>query len=218
MLDETEPSLTGDIAPASDPLTRFRIQLTRVGGECVVVADEVEAANAIACVLQRVGARRVAVSDAPIIRRLLEATPGPCDWRPVDQLSRDDLFDCDAGLTTAQWGIAETGTLVLESAHERSRLTSLLPPVHIALLPAHRIRDTLGEVLAALQNEGAAAAVDSRAITFITGPSRTSDIELTLTIGVHGPTVVHVIVLEHTTDGTRTFPRSTITHPPGIHP
>jgi len=94
------------------------------------------------------------------------------------------------GITSAQWGIAETGTLVLESEKEFNRLTSLVPPVHICLLEAKNMRETLGEILQNLNTGNL-----SRTVTFITGPSRTSDIELTLAIGVHGPAELHVIVI-----------------------
>src|SRR2546430_17033533 len=65
----------------------------------------------------------------------------------LDRLSRDDLFACDAGVTTAQWGIAETGTLVLESARERSRRLSLVPPIHVAVLSTRCICEWLGNAL-----------------------------------------------------------------------
>ena len=99
------------------------------------------------------------------------------------------LFGCDLGITSAQWAIAETGTLVLESEKESHRLTSLVPPVHLCILKASRIRQTLGEILELTGKDM------SRTITFITGASRTSDIELTLAIGVHGPGELHVIVI-----------------------
>jgi len=106
--------------------------------------------------------------------------------------STQDLFSIEVGITRAQAGIAETGTLVLDSSMEQNRLISLVPPVHIAILDASRIYATLGETLAMLQNENE----PSPAITFITGPSRTADIELTLTVGVHGPKELHVIVVQ----------------------
>ena len=62
------------------------------------------------------------------------------------------LFECDGGITSAQWAIAETGTLVLESKGERHRLVSLVPPVHIAVVEAGRIRaDYGGECFATVQ-------------------------------------------------------------------
>jgi L-lactate dehydrogenase complex protein LldG len=93
--------------------------------------------------------------------------------------------------------IAETGTLVLESDRERHRLVSLVPPIHIALVKAENIVPTLGEAFSVVRR-GAGL---SRAITFITGPSRTADIELTLSIGVHGPKDLYVIVQEETKAG-----------------
>jgi L-lactate dehydrogenase complex protein LldG len=82
--------------------------------------------------------------------------------------------------------------LVLDSSVERNRLVSLVPPVHIAILDASRIYASLAETLAGLQSRGEL----SPAITFITGPSRTADIELTLAIGVHGPQELYVIINE----------------------
>ena len=101
-----------------------------------------------------------------------------------------DIFGFDVGITTAQTAIAEAGMLVLDSARERHRLVSLVPPVHIAIVKASTIYATLGETLSML-HDGKEL---SPAITFITGPSRTADIELTLTIGVHGPQELYVII------------------------
>jgi L-lactate dehydrogenase complex protein LldG len=94
------------------------------------------------------------------------------------------------GLTGAQGGLADTGTLALVSGSGRGRLASLLPPVHIALLATQKLYPSLPAFLAA--NPNAAAAGSN--LVFITGPSRTADIELTLSMGVHGPKEIHVII------------------------
>ncbi|HXV99672.1 MAG TPA: lactate utilization protein [Anaerolineae bacterium] len=94
------------------------------------------------------------------------------------------------GLTGAQGGLADTGSLALVSGPGRGRLASLLPPVHIALLPLHRLYPSLPAFLAA--NPTAATAGSN--LVFITGPSRTADIELTLSMGVHGPKEIHAII------------------------
>jgi L-lactate dehydrogenase complex protein LldG len=75
---------------------------------------------------------------------------------------------------------------------ERNRLVSLVPPIHVAVLAASRIFPTLADVLSFLQTGEEV----SPAVTFITGPSRTADIELTLTLGVHGPQQLYVIINE----------------------
>lgn len=94
------------------------------------------------------------------------------------------------GLTGALAGIAETGSLVLNAGRERSLVASLLPEVHIAILQVADILPTLETALQLSEVQSASSAV------IITGPSRTADIEMTLTIGVHGPAELIVICLE----------------------
>ena len=170
-------------------IKHFTEQLMAVGAQCTVVRGEAEAAAALARILADAGARRVVGSDAPLVQRILAGVGNDIVIDRLERLSRDELFACDAGVTTAQWGIADTGTLVLESARERSRLLSLVPPIHVAVLSMRCICESLGDALARVS-------VASHAITFITGPSRTSDIELTLVVGVHGPQTVHVLLME----------------------
>jgi L-lactate dehydrogenase complex protein LldG len=172
------------IAPGTDldlPLVnQFKENLESVSGHCYLVHGKTEMAQVVTEIINKLRAQRIAISDAP---ELAEFGVIP---------SRDEIFSFDVGITTAQAAIAETGTLVLDSSCERHRLVSVVPPVHIAILPASRICATLSEALAKLQN----GKEISPTITFITGPSRTADIELTLTIGVHGPQELYVIIDE----------------------
>jgi L-lactate dehydrogenase complex protein LldG len=75
-------------------------------------------------------------------------------------------------------------------------LVSLLPPVHIAVLRSSQIVASLDEAITNLSSRRTNQADAWRSATFITGPSRTGDVELTLSIGVHGPKELHVIILE----------------------
>ena len=86
--------------------------------------------------------------------------------------------------------MAETGSLVMFSAPGRSRAVSLLPQFHIALVERAKLYFSMAEVFETYRDrlEGSASC------TFITGPSRTADIELTLTLGIHGPGRVAVII------------------------
>ncbi len=143
-------------------------------------------------------ARAVALSDAPAVRAAAEAwvdAGGAATRRCFDGWDdRAALLEADAGLSTAQFGVAETGTLVLVGDDERHRLVSLVPPLHVALLRRDRILPTLGAALATLQREDPAAM--SRVTTFVTGPSRTADIELQLVLGVHGPRALRVVLTD----------------------
>ena len=171
---------------------RFRQALEAVSGHCIVARNENDAAKAIQQVIQQTKARRIAISNSPLVQKVIAGVQS--DALPLENAIPPALFDCDAGITSAQWAIAETGTLVLESDHERHRLSSLVPPVHVAIIESGCVRQTLAEVLQALNEKGQDGL--SPTVTFITGPSRTSDIELTLAIGVHGPGELYVIVLE----------------------
>jgi L-lactate utilization protein LutC len=176
---------------AGEKLERFRRELEAVAGQSTVVRSKREAADALERIVEHAQARRVAVSDAAIVRSVVGRLRSSVDR--LDAATPAELFACDVGVTAAQWGVAETGTLVLESGAERHRLLSLVPPVHVAILEASRILSTLGEALAAVRGQGARGL--SPTVTFVTGPSRTSDIELVLAIGVHGPQVLHVVIL-----------------------
>jgi L-lactate dehydrogenase complex protein LldG len=175
---------------------RFRQALEAVAGRCLIVRDEAEAGDALRRIIVERGARRIAVSDSPLALRVaaLAAENSGEGSELFEDAGAAELFDCDLGVTGAQWGVAETGTLVLESDAERHRLASLVPAAHVALVEAGKVGQTLGEVLRAINERGEGGL--SRAITFITGPSRTSDIELTLAIGVHGPAELYVVVIE----------------------
>jgi L-lactate dehydrogenase complex protein LldG len=104
----------------------------------------------------------------------------------------------DLGLTGVDLAVAETGTLVLVSGAGRPRSTSLLPPCHIALFDRAALVESLYQVgvfLEAWHGDGISPGTGA-VVNFITGPSRTADIELTLTRGVHGPKEVHAIFVD----------------------
>jgi L-lactate dehydrogenase complex protein LldG len=173
----------------------FKASLEAVDGHCVIVNGEDE----VVAEMQRIiGAlqqtklcgKRLAISDNPEVERLVQMMDLDVDELEVVP-DKIELFNFDVGISTVQGAIAETGTLVLDATRERHRLVSLVPPVHIALVRKKDIRQTLGETLAAFRNGTGEV---SRVITFITGPSRTADIELTLAIGVHGPQELYVII------------------------
>ena len=106
---------------------------------------------------------------------------------------REHLGGIDVGLTFADGGIAETGTLVIDSSDEEVRLATMISEVHVVILPAGRIvaaADDLAEPL------GQAMARPGNFTAFITGASRTADIERVLAIGVHGPLALHILILE----------------------
>lgn len=177
---------TEKLADLGTPLDNFGASASLLGIHFEVAANVREAAALVESVINRIGAKDIAISDSELVAESIETIETVEFTR---EASIEFLFGSDLGITSAQWAIAETGTLVLEAESENHRLISLVPPVHLCLLEASKIRQTLGEVLALTQgNLG-------HAMTFVTGASRTSDIELTLAIGVHGPGELHIIIL-----------------------
>lgn len=148
----------------------------------------------------------VSLADVPAaVRRYLDASGlsrevvvwpqfGELDWAAagldgvVRAVSGADLV----GITGCFCAIAETGTLMTCSSPDMPAATSLLPETHIAVVPVSRIVAGMEEAWALARRE---LGMLPRAVNFISGPSRTGDIELTIVLGAHGPYRVHLILL-----------------------
>jgi L-lactate dehydrogenase complex protein LldG len=104
------------------------------------------------------------------------------------QAGKRAVAQCELGVTGADVALAETGTLLLRSDPARPRVVSLLPRVHLAIFTPQALRADLHQAFA--------EARDSSYAVLVTGPSRTADIELTLTLGVHGPKALYAWVMD----------------------
>lgn len=125
---------------------------------------------------------------------LLEKACKTADLTFLKPPLRSHANDIHTALTPVDWGIAETGTLVLDSSSEDVRIATMLSETHVALLPVSKIKPDVtaleNEINAVLKADG------SSYYAFITGASRTADIERVLTIGVHGPQELHILIME----------------------
>jgi L-lactate dehydrogenase complex protein LldG len=106
------------------------------------------------------------------------------------EVTRQLAADAKIGISQADWGLANTGTLVQDATAVEQRLVSSLPEIHIALLSSGRLLPDLPTLFPKLNPRKAAY------ISFITGPSRTADIERVLTIGVHGPERLVIVCVD----------------------
>lgn len=104
---------------------------------------------------------------------------------------KTNLFDIDAGITSTTGAVADVGAVIIWPTPEEPRLLSLVPPIHIAVLKASTIDDSLAEVMA---RNNWAGGMPTNAL-LISGPSKTADIEFQLVFGVHGPKEMVVIIL-----------------------
>jgi len=101
---------------------------------------------------------------------------------------KHEMALCDLGITEADYLLPETGTVVLHSSAEMPRAVSLLPRIHLAIVRPEMLRPDMHQIFA--------EAKDRNYLVFVTGPSRTADIELTTTLGVHGPKELFVWIVE----------------------
>ena len=173
-----------------DPAARFVQTLNANKGEAHQSHDFEQALSLVGDLLHEAGAQKVIVDGHP----LLENADLPDRWPDIEWFivgrsggdeSPDDLREfaaaADAGLSVATAALAETGTVVVATGPGRSRLTGLLPPVHVVLTPAIRLTTDLF-TWTALRPD-----VLPSSVTLISGPSKTADIEQTMAVGVHGP-------------------------------
>lgn len=138
-------------------------------------------------------------SDASYLARCgITALPGVRSEIADREQLRDLCAAADFGITSADYALADTGTLVLLSTRGEPRLISLLPPAHIAVLPADRLLTSLDELFSLLPNP----ALTSSSMVLINGPSRTADIEQILVRGVHGPGQLFVILVSSSDSST----------------
>jgi L-lactate utilization protein LutC len=168
-----------------DLAARFAEALTSVGGE-VIQAESLDAAlSCLGDLLHALDARRVVANDEPPLSdHDLPARWPEIEWHIVGRTAGDlraFSTSADVGLSGADAALAETGSVVVSSGPGRSRLATLLPPVHVALVSTAQLATDIFTWTAARQKTRPASA------TVITGPSKTADIEQVLAIGVHGP-------------------------------
>ncbi|WP_355660762.1 LutC/YkgG family protein [Halomonas salifodinae] len=178
-------------------LRRFTAWITSVHGE-VIHTPRADWTRALAKVLADKGIRRLALGRAhPVAAEaraaLAEAEVTLVDAdRPVDAWREELFFRTEAGLTSTGGGVAETGSLWLWPTPDEPRLLSLVPPIHIAVLDAEAIEETLFDVM---ERHAWGQGMPTNAL-LISGPSKTADIEQTLAYGVHGPREL-VVLLRH---------------------
>lgn len=177
----------GPIPPMEDDLTK------RFSAQALRLASDVEHAAALREVPGVIGAylRSHHLSIQGVCWPALAAY----DWRSagLDVPARAARADDMVGITGAFLGIAETGTLMLLSGALTPATVSLLPETHIAVLEKQRIVASMEDAWQQLRAEHGAL---PRAVNFISGPSRTADIEQTVTLGAHGPYRVLIIIVD----------------------
>jgi L-lactate dehydrogenase complex protein LldG len=168
-------------SPAMDVEARVSLFIERfeaLAGKAVRVRD---GSAAMAWLVEFLNQRTAVASNSPYLQAC------GCPAFPAVEVSKADV-----GITSADYALAQTGTLVMLSSAKEARLISLLPPVHVAIFPKSSILVGLDELFTRVP----APADITSAMVMITGPSRTADIEQILVRGVHGPGEIYAVIVD----------------------
>lgn len=205
---------TAPAPPTADAPTdlgaRFAEALQTVGGSVYRATSLEDASQRVVEIIRAHEARAIIVTRHPEVREVLPALAscgaqitvvgfpsGTTPTRAQRDAQRAIMADADVVVSGADYAIAETGTLAMVAGPHNPRSATLLPPVHVAILDPACIAPTMLDLIARFKADHLhGGRLDVSGVTFISGPSRTGDIEQTLSVGVHGPGEVHVILLQ----------------------
>jgi L-lactate dehydrogenase complex protein LldG len=190
-------------------IDRFKQEFERVSGETIVCTSAERAFESIRQLVLSSGYKKVAVSKHDLCRRLKLLERLPVELPEVQFVNEtidsenalererltERLSEAQLSVTGVEYLIADIGTLVTISNPQASRQISLLPTAHLALATANQIYPNMAELFLQIQ-EKYGDNLPGSALTLITGPSRTADIEKVLIKGVHGPTRLLAVLLD----------------------
>ena len=191
---------TGATLSRSQLLETFLAELSLVGGKGYHIHSPRQAVDRLLALVSAASITRAVMWRHTLLAqlgvRVALAEAGVECWEISEEVPEPErltrIARADLGVTAADCAVAETGSLVLCSGPGQARMVSLLPPWHVAFLAPGCLVSSL-EALSPLLRRRLEDRDGASNIVLITGPSRTGDIELTLTQGVHGPKEVHVI-------------------------
>ncbi|SEM59377.1 L-lactate dehydrogenase complex protein LldG [Paenibacillus sp. OV219] len=184
--------------PVDERAEKFMENFRAVGGHSLRLGSMVEAKQFVVDKAAELSAKYIIRQNQPELAEmdlesaLPEAKVSVWNSDPEEQW-KARAAEADFGVVVVDYAAAYTGSMTVLSSKDKGRSVSLLPTVLIAIIPIERLRTRLGEVLVEFDQAGREQL--PAGIHFISGPSRSADIENDLTIGVHGPGVVYAIIV-----------------------
>jgi L-lactate dehydrogenase complex protein LldG len=177
---------------------RFKSKIEAVAAECYRVKTLKEAEELVTQLLKGKGVETVALVDSPLTCGLNLTEQLPAAGITVYKERYQEVTPTvGAGITEIKWAIAELGTLVQYAVDVNERLCSSFTPIHVALIQTSALLPNIMTALSVIHSEPQIPGF----VGFITGPSRTSDIERVLTIGVHGPEQLLAVFVDEQAEG-----------------
>jgi L-lactate dehydrogenase complex protein LldG len=177
------------LRPCKPDLSTFFASIERLNGKTFKAGSLLEAREYVGALIK---GKTAVASNSPVLQDCgITALPGVTPAGADKAVLRALCAESDFGITGADYGLSDTGTLVMLSSMQEPRMISLLPPVHIAIVPQQQILGSLDDLLSVLPHPDE----QTSSMVLITGPSRTGDIEQILVRGVHGPGELYVVVV-----------------------
>jgi L-lactate dehydrogenase complex protein LldG len=195
-IEPASPTPGNGLLDREAAILRFETELMKVGGQFFLANGEQAVRDHVLSLAKSGNARSAVGWNCSIIQELgLAEALGNAGVKFNSDTGSDEFVQlaihAGIGISGVDYALADTGSLVVISAPGRARSASLVPPIHIALVRPEQVLSDLNDLFPLLKERGTL----SSAIAFITGPSRTADIEMTLVVGVHGPQQLHVILV-----------------------
>lgn len=179
----------------------FKDQYEKLAGKVYVAATVAEAIEVIGQIFSSSNVTSVVTAPLPdeicdtLDKLIMKVGLAPVAIDLTSPSVQNQINEADVGISMAEFGIASMGALVEVTSEDSYRLVSSLPLIHIALVSAAEIVETLDEAAPRLRDIYGRYQSNCQ-ITFISGPSRTADIEMKLFLGVHGPQASHVVICD----------------------
>lgn len=186
---------------STEQVNKFKEKYETLAGKVQVTDDLRDAAERVTGIVAGANARCVAFGKLPkvfhdalkegLVERGVQVLEPPFDRAELPHL----IDQADVGISEADFAIAESGTLVEFAVDDAMRLVSTLPRTHVGLVSSREVVETLMEAAPRIRSFFTDHPRHAAA-TFISGPSRSADIEMRLTLGVHGPEIAHAVIVQ----------------------
>ncbi len=174
---------------------QFAVELSKVNTNIIETKNENETKSSLQNFIKGKGIKSFSIWESQYLKGLnLKSELKDAGLNLITAKNKDRIAKADIGITEADYAIADTGTLVLLANKFQPRTVSLLPPIHLAIVKPENLVRNISDLFIILKSKLQQGQDLTNCMTFITGPSRTADIELNLTLGVHGPKELYVFI------------------------
>lgn len=175
--------------------SKFISELSNVNTKILEASDETEINKVILNLTKEKKLESFSIWESQYLKKLkLKKSLKHAGLKLITAKYKNRIANSNIGITEADYAIVDTGTLVLLTKNNQPRSVSLLPPIHLAIVRPEKLVRNIQDLFVILKSEQEEEEDIMSCMTFITGPSRTADIELNLTLGVHGPKELYVII------------------------